>query len=86
MNKIVDLLLKYKTYNKEIRILEPSSGTGNFIKALKEMGFSNIDGCEIDKELTKNPLDFFDMSFNKKSGRDCSGRKSNGAIIWRNKS
>lgn len=65
VRKMISLLLDYKKYNSKIKILEPSFGTGNFIKALKEKGFSNIDGCEIDKELTKNPSDFFNMPFDK---------------------
>ena len=60
------LLFKYKKYSKDIKILEPSFGTGNFIKALKDKSFLNIVGCEIDEELTKNPSDFFNMSLDKK--------------------
>src|SRR3989338_1004229 len=60
VEKLVDLLLKYKNYAKSIKVLEPSFGTGNFIKVLNKRGFHNIDGCEIDEEFTKNPKDFFD--------------------------
>lgn len=60
IEKLLDLLFKYKTYPKNIKILEPSFGTRNFIKVLNKKGFVNIDGCEIDKDLTKNPIDFFD--------------------------
>ncbi|MEK7173201.1 MAG: hypothetical protein AAB723_04480 [Patescibacteria group bacterium] len=63
---LIDLVLSNKHYKNNIKILEPSFGTGNFIKALKERGLSNIDGCEIDEELTQNPSDFFNMSFDKK--------------------
>ena len=66
VNRLLDLLFKYKKYSKDIKILEPSFGTGNFIKALKEKSFLNIVGCEIDKELTKNPSDFFNMPLDKK--------------------
>jgi len=59
VKKVIDLILKYKKYDKRIRILEPSFGTGNFIQILKEEGFSNIEGCEIDPEFTNNPCDFF---------------------------
>ena len=59
VKKCIDLILKYKKYDKKIRILEPSFGTGNFIQILKEKGFSNIEGCEIDSEFTNNPCDFF---------------------------
>jgi len=62
IEKLLDLLFKYKTYHKNIKILEPSFGTGNFIKVLNKRGFFNIDGCEIDDDLTKNPRDFFDYS------------------------
>ncbi|MFH1900272.1 MAG: hypothetical protein ABIJ83_03315 [Patescibacteria group bacterium] len=63
---LVNLVLSHKYYKNNINILEPSFGTGNFIKILKEKEFSNIDGCEIDKEFTKTPSDFFNMSFDKK--------------------
>jgi len=63
---LVNLVLKYKKYKDNIKILEPSFGTGNFITALKEKGFLNIDGCEIDEELTEKPSDFFNMSLDKK--------------------
>lgn len=63
---MVSLVLFYKHYKNNINILEPSFGTGNFIKTLKEKTFSNIDGCEIDEEFTKTPSDFFNMSFDKK--------------------
>jgi hypothetical protein len=63
---LVKLILSYKHYKNNINILEPSFGTGNFIKVLREKKFSNIDGCEIDEEFTKTPLDFFNMSFDKK--------------------
>jgi len=66
VKKLLDLLFGYKKYHKKIEILEPSFGTGNFINALKKMGFHNIDGCEIDKELMKNPSDFFNLSLKKK--------------------
>ena len=63
---LVNLVLSHKHYKNNINILEPSFGTGNFIKALREKAFSSIDGCEIDEEFTKTPSDFFNMSFNKK--------------------
>lgn len=61
VERLLDLLLTYKKYDKKIKVLEPSFGTGNFIKGLNNKGFYNIDGCEIDKELTKNPSDFFNL-------------------------
>ena len=33
------------------RVLDPCFGSGNFIKQLLSLGFSNIDGYEIDKTL-----------------------------------
>ena len=62
IEKLLDLLFKYKTYHMNIKILEPSFGTGNFIKVLNKREFFNINGCEIDEDLTKNPKDFFDYS------------------------
>jgi len=61
VKKLLNLLSYYKKYNKKIKILEPSFGTGNFIKVLNEKGFYNIDSCEIDRELTKKPSDFFHL-------------------------
>jgi len=66
VESVVDLLLKYKKYSKDSRILEPSFGSGNFIDALKNRGFENIKGCEIDPEFTKTPCDFFLYSMNEK--------------------
>ncbi|MBU3924493.1 Eco57I restriction-modification methylase domain-containing protein [Patescibacteria group bacterium] len=63
---LVNLVFLNKHYKNSIKILEPSFGTGNFIKALKEKKFSDIEGCEIDEYLTKNPSDFFNMPFEKK--------------------
>lgn len=59
VERVLDLLSKYKKYDKDIRILEPSSGTKNFIRGLKDKGFKNILDCEIDSDLTNNPCDFF---------------------------
>lgn len=66
VKKVLDLLKEYKTYSAGIKILEPSAGTGNFVACLKDMGFDNIETCEIDKELTKNPRDFFEYPLKKK--------------------
>lgn len=66
VDKVIDLLLKYKPYPEEIRIFEPSSGTGNFVTELKNKGFTNITECEIDPMLTKNPCDFFLYPLSKK--------------------
>ena len=66
VRRLLDLLFGYKKYNKKIKILEPSFGTGNFIKGLNEKKYLDIDGCEIDKDLTENPCDFFEMPITKK--------------------
>lgn len=66
VERVLDLLLKYKKYSKDIKILEPSSGTKNFIRGLKDRGFKNIVDCEIDPNLTNNPCDFFLYSLKEK--------------------
>lgn len=66
VKKLLDLLFVYKKYDKNIEILEPSSGTGNFIKVLKQKGFKNIDDCEIDPGLTKKTSDFFNLPIENK--------------------
>lgn len=66
VEKLLDVLFTFKPYTKTIKILEPSSGTGNFINVLQKQGFHNIDGCEIDPELTENPQNFLDYPLDKK--------------------
>lgn len=66
VEKLIDILLEYKNYDRSIKILEPSFGTGNFIKVLEKRGFNNVDGCEIDAELTGTPRDFFEHSIKEK--------------------
>lgn len=66
VQKVIDLIQKYKKYPKNISVLEPSFGTGNFISVLKEENFNMITGCEIDPSLTNNPADFFDLSLDEK--------------------
>jgi len=63
---VIDLLLTYKPYKNNIRILEPSFGTGNFIHILNNKGYTNIKGCEIDPEFSKEPCDFFLYSLKEK--------------------
>ena len=59
VDRLIQLVFFYKKeYEKEIKILEPSAGTRNFVKSLKEEGFENISECEIDPELTQKPSDF----------------------------
>ncbi len=66
VERIIKLLLKYKKYDKNIRILEPSAGTGNFVRELKIKGFNKIKECEIDPELNEDPCDFFLYSLEEK--------------------
>lgn len=51
--EIVDHILKIKNLidkDKNIKILEPSSGSGNFVKSLKKIGYKNITSYEIDEK------------------------------------
>lgn len=66
VSRLLDLLFGYKKYDEKIKILEPSFGTGNFIKGLNEKKYLDIDGCEIDKDLVEIPCDFFEMPITKK--------------------
>ncbi|MDB4303918.1 SAM-dependent methyltransferase, partial [Desulfosarcina sp.] len=66
VERLLDLLFEFKTLPKDIRILEPSFGTGNFISALRRRGFISIDGHEIDPSFTVTPEDFFKVSTRKK--------------------
>lgn len=66
VDKLLELLISYKEYNKDIKILEPSAGTRNFVFGLKSKNFNNIQECEIDKDLTEKPEDFFNLSLNNK--------------------
>lgn len=66
VEKLLDFMFSYKKYDKETEILEPSFGTGNFIKALNKRGYQHIEGCEIDEKLTEHPSDFFNLSLDKK--------------------
>ena len=65
-DKFIRTLLNYKKFGKNIKILEPSSGTGNFVKRLKKRGFTNIQECEIDEDLVDKPYDFFLFDLDKK--------------------
>jgi len=66
VRRLLDLFFGYKKYDKKNKILEPSFGTGNFIKGLNEKKYFDIDGCEIDRDLTEKPCDFFEMPITKK--------------------
>lgn len=66
VQRVLDLLQEYKYYPSSADILEPSSGTSNFVKGMKEKGFMNIQECEIDENLTDKPCDFFLFDLDKK--------------------
>ena len=66
VEKVLNLILEFKKYSHDISILEPSFGTGNFLKVLTENKFTDIIGCEIDPTLTDNPRDFFDFPLTNK--------------------
>lgn len=63
---LLTLLFDYKKYDSKSSILEPSFGTGNFLQVLREKGFNNLKGYEIDPEMSQTPTDFFLVSTNKK--------------------
>ena len=52
---IIDFILKQNFFpkNKRIKILEPSSGSGNFLKKLGENGYKNVTAYEIDKKFVE---------------------------------
>ena len=66
VSKVLNLIQEFKLYPHNIKILEPSFGTKNFIKVLDENGFKNIIGCEIDPTLTTTPTDFFNFPIENK--------------------
>ena len=49
---IIEFILKQSSIpqNKNIDILEPSSGLGNFLKILTQEGYKNITSYEIDRK------------------------------------
>ena len=68
---IIDFILKQNFFpkDKNISILEPSSGSGNFVKKLKESNYKNIDSYEIDKKYIKTGAkicDFLKFEINNK--------------------
>jgi len=68
---IIDFILKQDFFPKEktISILEPSSGEGNFIKALKDKGYKKITYYEIDEKYKDTGViiqDFLKADINKK--------------------
>lgn|GEM_PF-1016000 len=66
VDRLIDILLFYKGYERGIKILEPSFGTGNFVQTLKLKQYKDVKGCEIDKKLTLDPIDFFEYPLDEK--------------------
>lgn len=69
--EIINFILKEEltNKNKNIKILEPASGSGNFIKALKKVGYKDITAYEIDekyKETGAIIADFLSMDIKEK--------------------
>lgn len=73
-NEITDKMVRKIEISENSVFIEPSFGTGNFIKSLNEYGvdFSNIFGCELDEKLynscpelsfNKNNSNFYDWTF-----------------------
>ena len=55
----VEKFLNLLKYDRNIRVLEPSSGTGNFLRGLEGRNFKNVVSCEIDLSLSERSSDFF---------------------------
>lgn len=66
VNTLLEVLLDYKKLKKDAAILEPASGTGNFVSELKKRKFKKITEYEVDPELSKKPVDFFTIPTTKK--------------------
>lgn len=66
VERVLKIILEFKKYPSDASILEPSFGTGNFLKVLSENDFNNVIGCEIDPALTEKPTDFFDYPLSNK--------------------
>ena len=66
VERVLKIILEFKKYPCDASILEPSFGTGNFLKVLSNNGFNNVVGCEIDPALTEKPKDFFDYLISNK--------------------
>jgi len=48
---VVDFMISLASSSKTAKVLEPACGEGIFLKVLRENGFKNITGCEIDGSL-----------------------------------
>ncbi len=60
---IADFMVSLANINLESRILEPSSGEGVFLNALKKQGYKQITAYEIDKSIIKNNNNVINESF-----------------------
>lgn len=66
VKKLLGVLSSFCQLPISTKILEPSSGTGNFVAVLRYEGYKNIEECEIDPGLTDTPQDFFELPTSKK--------------------
>ena len=60
---LVKFMIGHITFSKSCKILEPSCGDGVFIKKLREAGYDNIIGLEIDTDLVGVDLSIRNESF-----------------------
>jgi len=51
---VADFMVGMSSVSKDSKVLEPSFGKGVFLNELKQMGYINLTGYEIDKSLTLN--------------------------------
>lgn len=51
---IADFMVSLISKDKKAKVLEPSSGEGIFLDVLKEKGFNDVSGYEIDPEIIKH--------------------------------
>lgn len=50
-DNVADYMVSLFSLGMDCRVLDPCSGGGAFLKALKKKGFSEVTGCEIDANL-----------------------------------
>lgn len=53
-SNVASYMVNLFTIPKDARIMEPCFGEGAFLRALTDSGYSEVDGCEIDKKLFDN--------------------------------
>ncbi len=51
---IAEFIVSLISKDKKAKVLEPSSGEGIFLDVLKEKGFNDVSGYEIDPEIIKH--------------------------------